>query len=179
MEQLPFIVAGGGIGGLTAALVLARQGHAVQVLEQADAFGEIGAGIQLGPNVFRMFEHLGLTEPIREVAYFPPNLVMRDVRSGELVVRSPVGQHALATYRQPYGVIYRADLHQVLLDACRALPSIALRVKAKVTGFSQSSGALAVHLADDSAVRASALIGADGLWSRVREQIVGDGKPRV
>ena len=122
MASHPFVIAGGGIGGLAAALVLARQGLAVQVLEQADALGEIGAGIQLGPNVFRMFEHLGLTEPIRQVAYFPPNLVMRDVCSGELVVRSPVGEHALATYRQPYGVIYRADLHQVLLDACRALP---------------------------------------------------------
>jgi len=94
LDQLPFIVAGGGIGGLKVALVLARQGHAVQVLEHADAFGEIGAVIQLGPNVFRMFEHQGLTQPIREVAYFPPNLVMRDVRSGELVVRSPVGAQA-------------------------------------------------------------------------------------
>src|SRR5512144_1023966 len=103
MAQHPFGIAGGGIGGLTAALVLARQGFAVQMLEQADALGEIGAGIQLGPNVFRMFEHLGLTESIRQVAYFPPNLVMRDVCSGELVVCSPVGEHALATYRRPYG----------------------------------------------------------------------------
>ena len=81
-SSAPFIVAGGGIGGLTTALVLARAGHSVHVLEQGDAFGEIGAGIQLGPNAFRMFDHLGLTDAIRYVAYFPPNLVMRDVRSG-------------------------------------------------------------------------------------------------
>jgi 2-polyprenyl-6-methoxyphenol hydroxylase-like FAD-dependent oxidoreductase len=179
MAQRPFVIAGGGIGGLAAALVLARQGHSVQVLEQADAFGEIGAGIQLGPNVFRMFEHLGLTEPIRQVAYFPPHLVMRDVRSGELVVRAAVGEQALAAYRQPYGVIYRADLHQVMLDACRATPTIGLHVKSKVTGFSPRDGAVDLQLADGRQLQASALIGADGLWSRVREQVVGDGKPRV
>jgi salicylate hydroxylase len=174
-----FIVAGGGIGGLAAALVLARQGHAVEVLEQSDAFGEIGAGIQLGPNVFRVFEHLGLTEAIRHVAYFPPHLVMRDVRSGELVVKSPVGERTRATYGQPYGVIYRADLHQVLLDACRACPAIGLHVKSKVVGFTQTEDAVQVRLADGRALHGQALIGADGLWSRVREAIVGDGKPRV
>jgi 2-polyprenyl-6-methoxyphenol hydroxylase-like FAD-dependent oxidoreductase len=179
MAQRPIVIAGGGIGGLAAALVLARLGLAVQVFEQADAFGEIGAGIQLGPNVFRMFEHLGLTEPIRHLAYFPPNLVMRDVRSGERVVRSPVGEHALATYRQPYGVIYRADLHQVLLEACRALPAIGLHVKSKVTGFAPRDGGVEVQFADGRRLPAAALIGADGLWSRVREQVVGDGKPRV
>ena len=175
----PFIVAGGGIGGLTAALVLAHAGHAVQVLEQGDAFGEIGAGIQLGPNVFRMFEHLGLTDAIRAVAYFPPHLVMRDVRSGEVIVRAPVGNQTLATYRQPYGVIYRVDLHHVLLEHCRALPKITLHVKSKVIGFTQRDGGIDVQLADGRRVSGCALIGADGLWSRVREQIVGDGKPRV
>jgi salicylate hydroxylase len=175
----PFIVAGGGIGGLTAALVLARAGHAVHVLEQGDAFGEIGAGIQLGPNVFRMFEHLGLTDAIRAVAYFPPNLVMRDVRSGEVIVRAPVGEQALATHRQPYGVIYRVDLHHVLFEQCRAASQITLHVKSKVVGFTQHDGGVDVQVADGRRLSGSALIGADGLWSKVREQIVGDGKPRV
>jgi 3-hydroxybenzoate 6-monooxygenase len=175
----PILIAGGGIGGLAAALVLARQGHAVEVFEQADALGEIGAGIQLGPNSFRIFEHLGLGEAIRRVAYFPPHLVMRDVRSGELVVSAPAGEHTRATYGYPYGVIYRVDLHQVLLDACRALPSIGLHVKSKVMGFTQTEAAVDVQLADGRRARGHALIGADGLWSRVRERIVGDGKPRV
>jgi 3-hydroxybenzoate 6-monooxygenase len=175
----PFIVAGGGIGGLAAALVLARRGHAVQVLEQSDAFGEIGAGIQLGPNAFRMFEHLGLTDAIQRVAYFPPHLVMRDVRSGELVVKSPVGERVRFEHGHPYGVIYRVDLHQVLLDACRALPSIGLRVKSKVIGFTQSDAGVQVQLADGRSLHGQALIGADGLWSRIREAIVGDGRPRV
>jgi 2-polyprenyl-6-methoxyphenol hydroxylase-like FAD-dependent oxidoreductase len=175
----PFIVAGGGIGGLAAALVLARHGHAVDVLEQSDAFGEIGAGIQLGPNAFRMFEHLGLTEAIDRVAYFPPHLVMRDVRSGELVVQSPVGARTRAEHGYAYGVIYRADLHQVLLDACRALPAIGLHVHSTVMRFAQTDSSVEVQLADGRRMRGQALIGADGLWSRVREAIVGDGKPRV
>jgi salicylate hydroxylase len=175
----PFIVAGGGIGGLAAALVLARHGHAVQVLEQSEVFGEIGAGIQLGPNSFRMFEHLALTEAIDRVAYYPPHLVMRDVRSGELVVKSPVGERTRAEHGYPYGVIYRADLHRVLHDACRALPSIHLLVKSKLAAFTQTDSGVDVALADGRRLRGQALIGADGLWSRVRETIVGDGKPRV
>jgi 3-hydroxybenzoate 6-monooxygenase len=178
-SELPFIVAGGGIGGLAAALVLARHGQAVAVLEQSGVFGEIGAGIQLGPNAFRVFEHLGLTDAIDRVAYFPPHLVMRDVRSGELVVQSPVGERTRAEHGHPYGVIYRADLHQVLLDACLRLPSISLHVKHKLVGFTQTDASVAVQLADGRRLHGQALIGADGLWSRVREAIVGDGKPRV
>ena len=79
----PILIAGGGIGGLAAATVLAKDGYAVTVLEQAAAFGEIGAGIQLGPNIFRMFEYLGLTETVNRVAFFPTGLALNDVRSGE------------------------------------------------------------------------------------------------
>ncbi|MCY7371816.1 MAG: FAD-dependent monooxygenase [Polaromonas sp.] len=93
----PILVAGGGIGGLAAALVLAKDGHAVRLLEQAPAFGEIGAGIQLGPNIFRMFDTLGLTERINRVAFFPEALALRDVCTGEAVVRVPLGDLARAT----------------------------------------------------------------------------------
>ncbi len=173
------IVAGGGIGGLAAACVLARQGMPVTVLEQSSAFGEIGAGIQLGPNIFRMFEYLGLTEAVNRVAYFPPGLGMNDVRTGEKVVRVPLGDTARAAYGFPYGVIYRADLHDVFLQACQALPDITLRTSAKVEGFAQDASGVRVTLAGGEVVEGAALIGADGLWSRVREAIVGDGKPRV
>lgn len=173
------LVAGGGIGGLAAACVLARQGLPVTVLEQSSAFGEIGAGIQLGPNIFRMFEYLGLTEAVNRVAYFPPGLGMNDVRTGEKVVRVPLGDTARAAYGFPYGVIYRADLHDVFLQACKALPNITLRTSAKVEGFEQDASGVRVMLTGGEVVEGAALIGADGLWSRVREAIVGDGKPRV
>jgi 2-polyprenyl-6-methoxyphenol hydroxylase-like FAD-dependent oxidoreductase len=176
---LPFLVAGGGIGGLAAAMVLAHDGRAVTVLEQSSAFGEIGAGIQLGPNIFRMFESLGLTAEINKVAFFPTGLGMNDVRTGEVVVRVPLGDVARAAYGYPYGVIYRADLHQVFLDACKALPNVTLRTSAKVESFTQDSAGVQVRLAGGEVLEGSALVGADGLWSRIREAIVGDGKPRV
>ncbi|MBA3774736.1 MAG: 3-hydroxybenzoate 6-monooxygenase [Ramlibacter sp.] len=177
--SLQLIVAGGGIGGLAAACVLARSGHRVTVLEQAAAFGEIGAGIQLGPNIFRMFDHLGLTQAVHDVAFFPAGLGMNDVRTGEKVVRVPLGETAVAAYGYPYGVIYRADLHQVFLDACRALPQVVLRTASRVDSFEQDRGGVRVGLAGGEVVHGHALIGADGLWSRVREAVVGDGKPRV
>lgn len=175
----PILIAGGGIGGLATALVLARDGHAVTVLEQAASFGEIGAGIQLGPNIFRMFAYLGLTDVISKVSFFPPGLAMNDVRTGEKIVRVPLGDMARATYGFPYGVIYRADLHQVFLDACAAQENVTLRTSAKLESFGQSEGCVQVCLADGEVLQGAALIGADGIWSKVREVVVGDGKPRV
>jgi salicylate hydroxylase len=176
---MQFVIAGGGIGGLAAAFVLAREGHGVTVLEQSQAFGEIGAGIQLGPNIFRMFDYLGLTEAINRVAYFPPGLGMNDVRTGEKVVRVPLGDTARAAYGFPDGGIYRADLHDVFVRGCEALPGITLRTSAKVESFTQDSKGIQVRLSGGEEVQADALIGADGLWSRIREAVVGDGKPRV
>ncbi|MBX3659209.1 MAG: 3-hydroxybenzoate 6-monooxygenase [Ramlibacter sp.] len=178
-QSLPILIAGGGIGGLAAACVLARDGYPVTVLEQASAFGEIGAGIQLGPNIFRMFDYLGLTEAVNQVAYFPPGLGMNDVRTGEKVVRVPLGDVARAAYGFPYGVIYRADLHQVFLDACAAQPLVTLRTHSKVESFEQDAAGVRVRLADAQVLEGAAFIGADGMWSRVREAVVGDGKPRV
>ncbi|MES2943516.1 MAG: FAD-dependent monooxygenase, partial [Pseudomonadota bacterium] len=175
----PILISGGGIGGLAAAMVLAQDGHAVTVLEQATVFGEIGAGIQLGPNIFRMFDYLGLTEAVNRVAFFPTGLGMNDVRTGEKVVRVPLGDIARATYGFPYGVIYRADLHQVFLDACRAQARVSLRTSARVESFDQSADGVSVTLAGGEVLQGRALIGADGMWSRIREVVVGDGKPRV
>ncbi|MGD9942981.1 MAG: 3-hydroxybenzoate 6-monooxygenase [Burkholderiaceae bacterium] len=179
MHPLPVLVSGGGIGGLAAALVLSRLGYAVEVFEQADQFREIGAGIQLGPNIDKMFHLLGLDEAVRRVAYYPQAMEMRDVRSGELVVQAPLGPVARAAYGHDYGVIYRVDLHNVFLDACRAEPNVRLHTLSKVDGFTQDADSVSAGLADGRRVRGAALIGADGLWSQIRAAIVGDGKPRV
>ena len=105
----PVLVVGGGIGGLATALALSRKGIPVQVLEQAAEFKEIGAGIQLGPNVFRMFEVLGLTDSIFRWAAFPDALEMRDSMTGETVVEMRIDK-LYDRYHAPYGVIHRADL---------------------------------------------------------------------
>ena len=179
--NLPFLVAGGGIGGLAAALALSRKGYSVRVIEQSSEFKEIGAGIQLGPNVFRMFELLGLTDAIRSCAAFPENLVMMDGITGEEVTRVPIGSDA---FRQrfggyPYAVIHRADMHQVYLDACRAEKTIELSVLRKALRYEDRGDRVLLHMEGGEAIEGCALIGADGLWSRVREQLLGDGKPRV
>src|SRR6185437_3453459 len=114
----PVVIVGGGIGGLAAALALARKGIASQLIEQAPEFKEIGAGIQLGPNVFWMFDILGLTEEISKLAVFPNNLIMMDSTTAEEVTRIPLGDAFRKKFKNPYAVIHRADLHTVLLDAC-------------------------------------------------------------
>lgn len=178
-SALPVLISGGGIGGLAAASLLAQDGHQVTVFEQAPEFGEIGAGIQLGPNIFKMFEYLDMTDAITQVAFFPPGLGMNDIRTGEAVVRVPLGDATHRVYGYPYGVIYRADLHNVFLQRCQNLPNITLRTNAKVERFTQSAQGVQVHLGNGEVVDGTVLIGADGMWSKIREAVVGDGKPRV
>jgi 3-hydroxybenzoate 6-monooxygenase len=172
------LIVGGGIGGLTAALALAGQGIPSQVIEQAAAFKEIGAGIQLGPNVFRMFEQLGLIEPISALAVFPKNLIMFDSITGEEVTRISLGDAFRKKFHYPYALIHRADLHNVLLEHCRKSNLIKLDAGQKIVDLDEANGAVTAKTANGKAYRGAALIGADGLWSTIREFVVGDGKPK-
>ncbi|MEE4238564.1 MAG: 3-hydroxybenzoate 6-monooxygenase [Anderseniella sp.] len=176
----PILIAGGGIGGFAAALALARKGLESIVVERETELREAGAGIQLGPNVFAMFDALGLTEAINEVAVFPEALVMKDALDGSEVTRIPLNTAAFnARFRYPYGVIYRPDLHNALIGAVRATGMVDVQLGGKVTGFEDAGPGVRVSLASGGTLEGAALIGADGLWSKVRESIVGDGPPRV
>ena len=114
------LVAGGGIAGLAAALALSRRGADVQLIEQASAFSEVGAGIQIGPNVTRILRDWGLEAGLRQVASFPHELIARDARSGCELGSLPLGERAERLYGAPYACIHRADLHQLLLHAVQA-----------------------------------------------------------
>ena len=180
MADQPILIAGGGIGGFAAALALSRQGRAVHLLEQAADFGEVGAGIQLGPNVFKMFDVLGVTEAINALAVFPDAVMMRDALTGDEIVRMAVGSTAFRKrFGYPYAVIYRPDIQNVLIEACENEPLVATSVNQKVTGFEDTGEAVRVFTEEGTTHEGVALIGADGLWSAVRAQLVGDGKPRV
>jgi salicylate hydroxylase len=151
------------------------------VLEKAPQLGEIGAGIQLGPNAFHAFDYLGVGvgDAARQMAVYIDNLRLMDALSGEEITRIPLDARFRERFRNPYAVVHRGDLHGVFLRACEAHPLVELRVNSGVTGYRQDGSGAEAVLADGSTVRGRALIGADGLWSAIRQQLVGDGAPRV
>jgi 2-polyprenyl-6-methoxyphenol hydroxylase-like FAD-dependent oxidoreductase len=163
-NQHPVIVAGGGIGGLAAALALARRGFRSLVLEQAPQFGEIGAGIQIAPNAWHALDAL---------------LLMMDGVSGETVIDIPLDRRFAKRFGNPYAVTHRADIHGSLLDGCKALPElIELRTSTRVSAFEQQGEEVLVRT-DRGEFRGAALVAADGGRSVVREKIVGDPLPAV
>ena len=173
------LVAGGGIGGLAAALALALKGRRVRVLEKASEFGEIGYGIQMGPNVSRMLERLGVLEAIEAHAFFPDALIFADALDDREITRIAVGKFFRQRYGYRYFVVHRRDLHGEILAACRRRGEIALETSRGVTGFAQRGGAVRVRCEDGSEYEGAALIGADGLHSPTREAVIGDGAPRA
>lgn len=173
------LIVGGGLGGLAAALALARQGIASHVLEQAPTFGEIGAGIQLGPNVFRMFDRLGVAEAISRDAVFVDRLVMMDALTEEAVVTGDLGEAFRKRFGAPYAVTHRADFHRTLLEACEAAGTVTLETNAQVVSVEDLGGGVRARLADGERRDGAFLVGADGLWSKVREHVIGDGPPKV
>jgi len=179
MNNLPVIIAGGGIGGLATALGLARKGFASIVLERADELGEIGAGIQIGPNAFHCFDYLGVGDEARAKAVYIDSLRLMDAVNGEPIATIPLEEEFRKRFRNPYAVVHRADLHGVLLDACRSSELIELRTSHSVTKYRQDGDSVQVHCHNRKPLQGCALIGADGLRSNIRQQLVGDGDPRV
>lgn len=173
------VIAGGGIGGLAAAIGLAQKGIRSIVLEKAHEMGEIGAGIQLGPNAFHAFDALGVGDQARAMAVYIDNLRLMDALTGEEITRIPLGDDFRARFGNPYAVVHRGELHGVFLRACRMHPLVELRTSAAVVGYAQDDESAAAILESGEHVRGRALIGADGLWSRIRVQMLKDGPPRV
>ncbi len=173
------LIAGGGIGGLAAAIGLAQRGIASTVLERSPTLGEIGAGIQLGPNAFHAFDYLGVGDAARAMAVYIDSLRLMDAMTGDEITRIPLDDAFRARFRNPYAVVHRGEMHGVFLRACQAHPLVTLLTDAGVTGYDQDGDHVTAHLADGTRLTGRALIGADGLWSKVRAQMVGDGAPRV
>jgi 3-hydroxybenzoate 6-monooxygenase len=171
------LIVGGGLGGLTAALALARHGRPVRVLEGAPEFGAIGFGIQFGPNVFHALDRIGVSDAVLEMADSPPAVLMIDALNGKEVTRVPTGPSLRARFKYPYIIIHRVDLHNVLLDACRRDPLVTLEPNAMVRGFSDDGDRVTVTTEDDRSFEGTALIGADGVRSRTRAQLLADGDP--
>src|SRR4051794_24297544 len=162
-NEKPVVIAGGGIGGLAAALALARKGFRSLVLEQAPQFGEIGAGIQLAPNAWHALDALGVGALVKKEAVFIEHLLMMDGVSGEKVIDIPLDQRFAKRFGNPYAVTHRADIHASLLDGCKALPElIELRTNARVVGFEAREDEVHVKTASGESLKGAALVGADG-----------------
>jgi 3-hydroxybenzoate 6-monooxygenase len=171
------VVAGGGIGGLAAALGLAQKGCRVTVLEQASQFGEIGAGVQLGPNAFHAMDWLGIGDAGRAGAVYIDALIMMDGVSGERIFHGPVGEDFRKFFGNPYAVIHRADLHGAFLDGCRTHANVTLVNNERVLEAENTGAGAKVRTESGKTYEADAVIGADGIYSKIRQRIVGPNEP--
>ncbi|TAG32511.1 MAG: FAD-dependent oxidoreductase [Polaromonas sp.] len=172
------LIAGGGIGGLAMALAASRAHWKVELFERACAFSEVGAGIQLGPNVVKVLHQWGLADALRHVAAFPELLQVRDAVKGRLLGTLRLGGVMAARYGAPYATVHRADLHGLLLDAVQQHTGVQLHLAQPIERFHQTPHAVTIHTTEGLRLQGDVLIGADGLWSALRQQLLGDGPPR-
>ena len=181
------LIAGAGIGGLGAALALAQIGLKVTVLEQADVFGEVGAGVQVSPNAYKVLSGWGLGDALLQTANFPQALQVRSATSNKLIGQLQLGSQAHTRYDFPFATLLRADLHTMLLNALRQEVNVDLYLNAKITGIVETYQQLDPQLGSQVTVTtelgdtftADALIGADGLWSSVRQQMLDQSAPHA
>lgn len=173
------LIAGGGIGGLAAGIGALRAGCEVRLFERAQHFSEVGAGIQLGPNVVRRLQAWGLQNSLQAVVAVPEALQVRSALSGEALARMPLGSAAVARYGAAYVTIHRADLHQLLLTALRAYADVHLNLGETIEHYREADGVVTVRDQANKLIEGDALVCADGVHSRLRRQLLGDGPPRA
>jgi salicylate hydroxylase len=175
------VIAGAGIGGLTAAIALARRGFPVTVIEQAERLEAIGAGIQLSPNASRVLIGLGLEERLAPYAVAPQALNVMNARTGRVLARASLGAVAAKSYGAPYWVIHRGDLHTVLRETVEATPLIALQLGVRAEDFAVHNSGVTIggrKGGQPIETHGAALIGADGLWSALRGRLANRVLPR-
>ena len=173
-DRLHVVVAGAGIGGLAAAIGLARAGLRVTVLERAPVIDEVGAGLQLGPNATSILADFGVLDRVLKLALVPEALRIRSARSGDEIARLPLGPIADMRWGAPYIVIHRADLQRALVEACAQDTDVRIETGMPVAGFAVTEHRVEIGVKQGSEHRrfeADLLIGADGLRSIVRERI--------
>ncbi|GAB3191153.1 3-hydroxybenzoate 6-monooxygenase [Hydrogenophaga aquatica] len=173
-QDLPVLVAGGGIGGLAAALALVRRGFKVKVFEQAPEIGEIGAGIQLGPNAFHAFDALGVGEKARGRAVYTDYMVMHDAIDEYQVGKIPTDENFRKRFGNPYAVIHRVDVHLSLLEGAQETGQVEFQTSTRIERVEQDADSVTIYDQHGNAYKGQALIGADGVKSVVRQQYVGD-----
>ena len=178
------IIVGGGIGGLAAALACGQVGARPKVLERADAFSEVGAGIQMGPNVTRTLHAWGLAADLKGIGFEPRRLEAKDTQSGQVIGTLRLGQRSLDTYGAPYVTVHRADLHRVLLHKIIRSGFAELSLHSEVDAVQEVSDGVQLigtklpqNLTEFS--KSAALVGADGLWSQTRQFVVPPTAPRL
>jgi salicylate hydroxylase len=173
-EAVPILIVGGGIGGMTAALALARAGFPAHIVERSPEFGEIGAGIQLAPNALRILDGLGVLPELAALAVRPRHLVLMHADTGEHLTTVDFGEPFERRYGHAYTVMHRGDLLTVLHQACRADDRITLEASREVTGLADHGGMAEVRFADGGGYECGAVVGADGLWSTARKLVCAD-----
>jgi len=172
------VIAGGGIGGLSAALACAQAGAKVSLYERAAEFSEFGAGIQLGPNAVGVLHRWGLKDALNGLAAFPHRLQFRSALSGAVLGELTLGADMVRRYGSPYLTIHRADLHGLLVQVLQQRGDVALQLANTVTGVVQSDTNVTAKLQDGQQLQADVLVAADGAWSSLRQQLLHDGKPQ-
>jgi salicylate hydroxylase len=178
------IIVGGGIGGLAAALACGQAGARLQVLERAATFSEVGAGIQMGPNVTRTLHAWDLAEDLKEIGFTPHRLEAKDTQTGQVIGSLRLGQRSLDTYGAPYVTVHRADLHRVLLQKIIGSGLAELRLDSEVQAVQQNADGIQISGTNLPASltefsKSAAMVGADGLWSKMRQFVVPPTAPRV
>lgn len=173
-QTMPILIAGGGIGGFAAALALAKQGFKIQVFEQAPEIGEIGAGIQLGPNAFHAFDALGIGDLARSRAVYTDYMVMHDALDEYQVGRIETDAHFIQRFNNPYAVIHRADIHSSLVEGAQQSGDIEIITDCYIVDVEQDDSSVTITDRKGNRYTGQALIGADGVKSVVREKYVAD-----